>query len=1013
MSLPPLAGTIVAFSRFWLVKESRLLIVDGQVADISARAFATLAALVDKAGQVVTTGELREAVWGVGANVDTNTVHAQISAVRRVLADERALVVTVPGRGYRLNTQTRNITVPDASGAASVETLEARFEHRPSFAPGLIDNAVKPPTGATTGPETWVRSQGLDVAPFLGRHAELSELHALVLSHRVTTLTGASGIGKTRLAIETAQRLAPHFPDGTVWASLGALTQPSRVVDAIAIVLGIEPNAQLAEPGALAARIGMRRVLLIVDHCDHLIDAASRAIQTLIASAPELHVLVTCEMPLSFGDEKVLAIGPLRTPPAPPISVQTILFGPPAHAQGPVDSAENAPPADLLSYDATQLLLTSLATKLDRQQASSTAEPVAASGFIAAALPPAAIAAAARICWRLEGMPLALELAAASIAERSRVEPSEMPGVAALCAFADDLDAAMTRRTGAERIVLAPAAMVPAMIDLSAGALDAGAQATLRRLGVFAGAVPRTSVLHLLAAFDTALPEIHEARVHTLVAYGLLKWVDCDGELRLRLPMPVRHYALAALDRERESAIAAGHHAQEIARAMAQRFGTGVASASARSLHDIDDLRSALEWGISTGKFEMCADLLDQTAPVWVALSLVDEYAAWVRWALARVESGSRRPVRDEMRLLAALARALGRKGGAGAQAEAVASWQRTYELANACADTPYRLRALYTLAMYALEAGEVERCRSLQENFSEVAMAAGLAPAALNALRLDGVLRVYAGDNEGAIAVLAPLVDGTWASGDKSPANNVLHEANQMATGFGLSLHLVARAVLAAARWNTGERHTAQSLREACRDPTDGSEPLAACTALSFACALAAFDGDVTLTEHFAAALVDRARAAGLRRFLRAGLDFQLWIEARNGDRMVARRLVAAALQRIGRERVYLVDIALISTLIPFADITDEAEIAQLLRPVRAAISRGERTGERWHLPELMRIEAILRLGQGESRPAVKRLLLEARQVAASQDAHRLTELIDASLAALATSADGLLSER
>jgi predicted ATPase len=925
----------------------------------------------------------------------------------------------VPGRGYRLTAQTRDITLPDAdaASAAAPETAPVSLRHpatepRPSFAPSASGIAAKPSTNATSGPEAWVRSQGLGVSPFIGRHAELSELLALVLTHRVTTLTGAPGIGKTRLAIETAQRLAPHFPDGTVCAPLGALTQPSRVVDAIAIVLGIEPNAQLAEPGALAARIGNRRVLLLVDHCDHLIDAASRAIQTLIASAPELRVIVTCEMPLSFSDERVIAIGPLRTPPAPLVSFQSAMFGSPPRAKGTPDSMAADAPADLLSYDATQLLLSGVAQKLDDQ------------GFIASALPPAAIAAAAHICWRLEGLPFALELAAAAIAERSRAAlpagqgvsgVSDVAVIAAMCAFADSLDAAMTRRTGAQRIVLPRAAMVPAMIDLSANALDAQAQATLRRLGVFAGAAPQESVIRLLAAFDPAPDHIHEARVHALVAHGLLKWVDCDGELRLRLPMPVRHYALAGLDREQESAAAVAHHASEIARAMAERFGTGLASANAHSRHDIDDLRAALEWGISTGKFEMCADLLDQTAPVWIALSLVDEYAAWVRWALARVESGSRRPVRDEMRLLAALARALSMTPGASALTEALASWQRTYELANACADTPYRLRALYTLAIYALEAGEVERCRELQQAFSEVAMAAGSAPAALNALRFDGVLRVYAGDNEAGIAVLAPIVEGSWASGGKSPANNVLHEANQMATGFGLSMHLVARAVLAAARWITGEPYTAESLREACRDPSDGSEPIAVCIALSFACALAAFDGDIALTEYFAAALVDRSRAAGLRRFLRAGLDFQLWIEAQHGargDRAIARRLVMSASQRIGRERVYLIDIALISTLFPLADITDEADAAPLLRSLRAAISRGERSGERWHMPELMRIEAMLRLGQGESRPAVRRHLLDARQMARAHDAHRLTELIDTTLAALATSADGLLSE-
>ncbi|QCP52285.1 transcriptional regulator [Trinickia violacea] len=975
MSLPRLTGRMIAFSRFWLAREVGLLIADGAVIELGARAFAMLAALLDANGRVVSTAELREIVWP-GSTVDANTVQAQISAIRRALDADRDLIVTVPGRGYRFAGEIRLVETPETA-----------------LAPTATAGNTPPTTAATlapTGAAASLRAHAIDPSPFTGRHAELSELLALVPTRRLVTLTGATGIGKTRLAIEAAARLAAQFPDGCVCAALGSLAHPDRVARAIAAAVGLEPNARLAELASLAAQIGERRILLIADHCDQLGEAAARTLDALLAATRGVHVIVTCETPLFIPGEACVPLAPLPVPPE-----------------------RGGDTAATLDCDALRLLLARLDPLLTR------------AGFNDArlyvpGLAETTIAAAALVCRRLDGVPFAIELAAAAIVSRVR---QGVAAESAITSFAHDLDAMLTRRTGARRIVLPRAAMVAAMLDLRYDALDDATRTTLRRLGVFTGAFTREAAQDVLGALDNddaelgghlyapikpsaphALNASFNGRLRMLIDAGLVNEVDCDGELRLRLPESVRRFALDALDRHRESAAAAAHHAQFVARDMERRFGAGLAAATSHTRHDIDALRAALEWTLAADKAELAAELLDHSATVWVALSLVDEYVRWARAALACVAGGGAIPaavrhIRDEMRLTAVLARALTFEQGA--SAEIVESWQRTYELANICADMPYRVRALFCLVTCALDAGEIRRCRQLSDAFSEIASASQWPALQVNARRIDGIVTAYEGRFDHAIRLLSPvsgLVQDAASNVDKDAAR----EANAMATSYGLSLHVVARAMLDASRWFAGEP-LAAPLPAMRREPANDSEPLAYCVSLSFACALAAIDDDVALAESCAAALVSRARVAGLRRWLRYGLDVQLWLDARRGDDEAARRLVGSAAKRIARERVYLLDIAFLTTLLPRIDLTDKPEFtASLGTTLRDASSRAERIGERWPVAPLLRLIAMLEWAGREDVETVRATLASAMQLAREQGARRLEVRVLADLDSL-----------
>lgn len=1051
MSLPRLIGQVIAFSRFWFAREAGLLISDGTVIELAARPFAVLAALLEARGRVVSTADLRDTVWN-GAHVDANTVQAQISAIRRALGEERDLIVTVPGRGYRIAGEVRIVDAPDANADAAHgrhrgDVGATHGTHAPSIAATLATSSVasaepgrvaslaaargsvstlsfgaasqsgaQPVTQPATvaafaerfasatsndphavpslsalapmSADAALRCQTATPSPFIGRHAELSELLAIVPTRRIVTLTGAPGMGKTRLATEAAARLASHFPDGTFCAELASLSQPERITNAIGAAVGLEPNVRFGEPAAIAARIGERRMLVIVDHCDHLTEAAGQALDALLASTCSLHVIVTCGSPLFIAGELPVAIAPLRVP---------------------ADLGDGTPAA--FFDDALHLLCARLAQTLRAAGHDTLA-------LDTLALAPAAFRAAARICRRTEGVPLALELAAASIATRI-VAGANIEAAIASCA--DALDTHVTRRTGARRVTLPRSMIAQTMIDLFNSELDEPVRATLRRLAVFTGAFSFDAALDVLDAFDAprgmqhhdaAQRDINGSQLRTLIDAALVNEVDCGGVARLRLPNAVRRFALAELDRYDESDAAAAHHAHYVAREIERLEADDRAPRGlAHVRHDIDALRAALEWSIASDKVELCAAMLDHSAQLWVVLSLIDEYVGWIRAALIRADAVPMRRIRDEMRLRAVLARALMLKRSA--SDEIVASWERAYQLATVCADTPHRLRALFCLIMSALDAGNVERCMQLCTAFDEIAATAQLPAAEVNAWRLRGIVKAYHGELDEAIRLLSPVVEHYG-----SPHVHVIHDepvydsetirdANAMATGFGVSLHLVADAILAAALWFTGEPQPSAPLRGVLRAPEDESEPLACSIALALACALAILDDDVTLAESCAASLVTCARLAGLRRWLRAGLDAQLWLDARRGDTDAGRRLLAGAAKRIGRGHIALLDVAIVATLLPRVPTDHDAELAGALRvAMRSAVGHAEQSGEQWYGPELQRIDAALRLAAGESVSAVRALLEAALERARRCGAKRIELRITVDLEALEASA-------
>src|SRR6266851_8157891 len=405
---PAQTSAAIEFGRFSVLPHRRELLAEGRPLELGGRAFDVLMALIEASGAVVSRDTLMERVWP-NRIVEENSLQAQISALRRAFAADRDLIRTIAGRGYQFTGEIR--TVPARSDAQASAGM-----------PQPTPTPFCPPTNL---PEP--------VSELIGRDAELDEILDLSASHRLVTLTGAGGIGKTRLGFAAARRLLPKFADG-VWAiDLAPLSDPELVPVTVAAALGLELASGMASPLSVANALGSKQLMLVLDNCEHVIDAAARMAESLLRANPAARVIATSRELLRVEGEWVYPVPPLAVP-----------------AEGSPDGE------DPLRYGAVQLFV---------ERARAAAPHFSPNARFAAAI--------AGICRRLDGIPLAIELAAARAAAL---------GVEGLAARLDDRFRLLT---GGRRTALPRHQTLRATMDWSHDLLPDAEKVILRRLAVF------------------------------------------------------------------------------------------------------------------------------------------------------------------------------------------------------------------------------------------------------------------------------------------------------------------------------------------------------------------------------------------------------------------------------------------------------------------------------------------------------------------------------------------------
>jgi predicted ATPase/DNA-binding winged helix-turn-helix (wHTH) protein len=569
-----------AFGPFRLLVDQRELLAHGVPVTLGQRAFDILVLLVGRHGQLVTKDELMAEIWP-GIVVEENNIQVHVSALRKVLAkaggDERYLV-TVPGRGYRF------VAPVEGVGGAPAQT----------HAPTLPDQpAALIPTASNNLPQ--------QLTPLIGREAEIAEIQDRLTSHRLVTLTGAGGVGKTRLAIEAGRSLIDRYPDGGVWiAELAPLNDAQLVTSTIGEVLGVSLTAPATATDTLIVALKGKQLLLIIDNCEHVIAEAARVAEALIKACPRLSILASSRERLAVAGETVIRVPSLPTPPA---------------------SAELSA-ASARAY-ASVRLFTERANALGL-------------GFD---LTDANAATVGSICQRLDGIPLAIELAV----PRLKVLSIEQ--------LACGLDERLRLLTGGSRTALPRHQTLHALIDWSYGLLSQAEKLLLARLSVFSGSATLASITAVVAGRRIPQEQVGDLLL-SLVEKSLVHADPAANEMRYHPPESTRFYASEKLlDASAMRRRHAQHFAARFAQATAEWETTPTQQWIANYEADVDNLRGALDWAFGpNGDVALALDLVGHSHMLWAELGLMLEHRRWVEQALGKI--GKKTPAAVTARLL-------------------------------------------------------------------------------------------------------------------------------------------------------------------------------------------------------------------------------------------------------------------------------------------------------------------------------------------------------------------------
>ncbi|GLR85264.1 ATP-binding protein [Bradyrhizobium iriomotense] len=745
----------------------------------------------------------------------------------------------------------------------------------------------------------------------LGRADTVTTLARTLPKERFITIVGPGGIGKTTVALAVAEALDFSYDDGEYFVDLAPISDHTLVLNTLASILGV--TLRSGDPlESLTRFLTNKRLLLLLDSCEHVVTAVAEIAETICNRTSGVHILATSRERLRVQGEQVHRLSPLDVPPA----------------------GKSLTAADALLFSSVQLFIDCVTATLEDFQLRDIDAPRIAD-----------------ICRHLDGIPLAIEIAAGRV---------DAFGVAGL---ATQISNRFQLLTQGRRTALARHQTLSRALDWSYELLSEAERAVLRRLSIFVGRF----------TFDAAAavgpPGDGEADFAELLANLVSKsLVTADigrSKVRYRLFDTTRAYAFEKLLESGEHSTQARRHATHLCEVMKHAENDWNALSTSDWLAEygdhIDDIRSALEWALAeSSASELAVDLTVAAVPLWLQLSLMDECKRRVEQALDTLRSHSADQLERKMHLYAALGSTL-IYTDLGPRARD--AWTSTYDIAEGLANIDYKLRALWGLWVDRINSGEYNESLSLAKRFSSAAEPSIDPLDGLVGDRMLGTTLHLMGEQAEARLYTERMLSG-YGPITRAP-HMVRFQFDQRSTSTCFQARIL---------WLLGFPDQATRLADrASSDCLATGHLLSICTVLGQGgCLVALLNGDLDKADEFCSALIDRSKhAPGL--WYDWALYFRGVILARRGDHVEGLRrlrpLLSVAPEILSMPR-YLPLLAEAATCLAAC-----GELPEALATINRALERSTRQQEHWYTPELLRIKAELTLSEGFADAAAELL--------------------------------------
>jgi len=913
---PPLGGRAYLFGPFRLSATERALQLGDRQVRLGSRALDILITLVERAGELVSKRDLIDQVWPDTTVVEANlTVH--VAALRRALGDGQGgnrYVVNIPGRGYRF------------------------------VAPVAIAEKNVPPS-AQSPPAIRRHNLPAQLTRLFGRSEDICQLAKRLLRQRLLTLVGPGGIGKTALAVNVVEGLLPAYEHGIWLIDLAPIADPLLVPIATASALGMNIRSDDPLP-ALIAALKDKKMLLVLDNCEHVVEAAAALALAILRGSRDVGILATSREPLRVESEHVYRLKPLQNPPhlMRLNAVEALRF--PAVQLFTERAAENAGDFELRDVDAAN---------------------------------------ACDICRKLDGIPLAIEFAAA------RVDTFGVRGLA------ERLDDWLQLLGGDRRGALPRQQTLSTTLDWSYQLLSPEEQLVFRRLAVFAGGFTLDAAVAIAAGQqgDLNVADI----LANLVTKSLLTADASGGDLRFRLLETTRAHALlklAMLDEIHALRLSHATYYRELLE-ITQDGPAGERSPLALA-PDIDNVRAAFNWAFAPdGDRSTGVALAVAAAPLWVEMSLLTECHVWTGKALDALAEPER-ATRNEIVLQWALGISLMYTQGISSRAQAALT--RASEVAGLTRNSEWQLRVLAALVWFHYRKEDYRGALALSRRAEALANEVGRPEARLTADWMLAVSIHYLGDFQQALALTRR----------PRPERQSRFRGSQR-TSWEIDESVYIRCTEANALRFMGLLDQSALVNRELLAHVESDGPVSQCVVLAWSgCSDALGSGSSELAERLIAQLQDKAKTHSLTAYYALGLGFEGVLHSSKGELIAAEHALRASvsgLQRVKYEQLYTTFLTFLAGVLAIAGQRDES-----VSLADEALQRTEAADALWWLPEALRTKGEAMFLAGDANMPVAEGLLKRSLMVAEHQHSLLYELKAAKVLGRLRRAQGRMKE-